>query len=394
MCGAAVGVVLAQRIRRAPKAVRSRRPALPSNHPFPLALAIARIEEHRSIALAPVVSADAAPSRLTYETVPVEVRRRWRNPLAVAGIAAIVGGTGLMTFAFVTPHITALAAPGIAYPGTIAVISYAAAGYGELSYRLDARSGLRSGSLPAREGAFDVRIVQRDAGSDIVVVIRAASRFGSDARIARIRVLAPPRAPVVLVPSNDVHIDAFSVSAANVASGDTIVVRYRSNATSGEIQLRDARGGLWQSAPLNKTGAATLRVPAVERDAPFNVVLHAQRSGRAIENSLALVVTAPLARGPGTPTPSAAVTRDIPSVARSGATVATSAGAGRSDTVIELTDRDGTLLQRVSPGTDGTSELRMPVVTAPRSFLISVSHQSGAGRDSSFHWIRVLPAER
>jgi hypothetical protein len=274
------------------------------------------------------------------------------------------------------------------------VVSYAAAGYGALTYGLDARSGRRSGSLPTQEGSFEIPIAQFDAGSDILIVIRAASRFGSDARIARIRVLAQPRAAVVMVPSNDVHIDALSISAPNVASGNTIVVRYRSNATSGQVELRDARGGLWQSAPLNKTGVATLRAPAVERDLPFNVVLHAQRSGRPIENSLAVVVSAPPVRSPVPQTPSTAVTRDIPSVARSGATIVTSAGRGRSDTVIELTDPDGTLLERVSPRADGTAELRMPVVAASRSFLVSVSHQSGAGRDASFHWVRVLPAGR
>jgi hypothetical protein len=385
-------VILAERVRRAHRVIHAKQPALPSNGVLPLALPIVSID-HRPTAVTPAASFAAAPKRLTYETVPVKIRRRGRTPLTIAGTAAVLGGTASIAFAFVTPRVTALAAPSIAYPGTTAVVSYAAAGYGTLSYRLDARSGRRSGALAAGDGTLGVAIEPGDANSDVVVVIRSSGPLGSDARIARIRVLPRPRAAVLTVPSNDVHIDAFSLSAANVTSGDTIVVRYRSNATSGHVLVRDARGGLWQSVPLNARGVATLRAPAVALDAPFNVVLQAQRGVQTIENSLALVVNASIARSADTKSRPASVA-DIPAVVRSGALLVTSAGAGRLDTVIELSDRDGSSLRSASPGADGTTELRMPVVTEARSFLISVSYQKGAGRESSFHWIRVIPAAK
>ena len=241
-CGAAVGVILVVRVRRAPRRIRSKRPALPN-----------RIQ---SLAL-PNASGEQRPPEIARPSQPSLRRRsgsrtkRFPSTFTGAeelcsrspGLSTLLGGTALIAFAFVTRRVTALAAPTIAYPGSTAVISYAAAGFGKLTYRLDAVSGGRSGALASGDGTFGVSIVPRDADSDIVVVIRTSGPLGSDARVARIRVLPRPRARVLTVPSKDVHIDAFSLSAANVPSGDTIVVRYRSNATSGHVLLRDARGG-------------------------------------------------------------------------------------------------------------------------------------------------------
>ena len=397
MCGAAAGIVIGRRAgRRSLREIRrthERRIELAPQ----LALPAAR-DGHRSNAVVPVGPQRPAPRRATYATVRIGPGRILRPAAAVAGGSAILTGAILVGIAVANPQVTALAAPSVAYPGTTAVVAYAAAGFGTFSYGLDAPSQRRSGVLTGRQGAFEIPIAQRDVNGDVVVVVRAAGPFGSDVRIARIRVLARPRAVVMRMPSNGVHIDALSLSAATVAGGAEIAVRYRSNATSGIVALRDVRGGTWQAKPLSSTGFTRLRAPVSDRDAPFSVVLQARRNGASIENSVALVVTG--TAGPLTPQASSqpaaapAVTRDIPAVAQSGALLVTSAGAGRPATVIELTGPGGIALQRATPRADGTTELRMPIVTAPRSYLISVSSQSGAGRESSFHWIRVLPAKR
>ena len=336
------------------------------------------------------------PRRATYETVRIGPARIRRAAVAVAGGGAALTGAILIGIAVASPQVTALAAPSIAYPGTTAVVAYAAAGFGTFSYGLDAPSRRRAGALTSHQGALEIPITQRDANSDVVVVVRAAGPFGSDVRVARIRVLARPRAIVTRIPADGARIDALGLAAATVASGDEIAIRYRSNATSGSVALRDVRGGTWQTKPLSPTGFTRLRAPVSDRDVPFTVVVQARRSGTAVENSVALLVTGtggPLAPR-ASPAPPIAATRDIPAVAQSGSVLVTSAGAGRTATVVELTGTGGIALQRATPRADGTTELRMPTVTTPQSYLISVSYQSGAGRESTFHWIRVLPPKR
>ena len=347
--------------------------------------------------LATVAPRIPARRHVTYVAVRAG-QGRWRIPLAVAGGTAVLTSAVVVGLALVNPQVTALAAPSIAYPGTTAVVAYAAAGIGTFSYHVDAPSRRRSGTLAARQGTLELSIVDRDANSAVVIVVRAAGALGGDARVVRIRVLPRPHAAVLRIPSNAVHIDAFSVSAATVASGADIGVSYRSNATSGRVLLRDVRGGTWQSAPLSKTGFTRFRAPPAERDTAYNVVLQGRRNGAGIENSVALLVTA-TAPSKHTNADAAvlsapAATRDIPAVVRSGALVVTSAGAGRPAAVIELTGEGGIALQRATPRADGKTELRMPLVTAPHSYLVSVSYRSGAGREASFHWVRVLPARR
>lgn len=394
LCGTAAGVALGALFRRRPGAVRAPH-APPDALAAPHELTPAR-DGRASIAM-PFAAPERLPlRRATYETVRTGSPRIGRAAVTAAGAGAMLTGAILTVIAVVNPQVTALAAPTVAYSGTTAVVAYAAAGFGSFSYGLDAPSRRRTGALAAREGAFEIPITQRDANGDIVVVVRAAGPFGSDVRVARIRVLARPRAVVTRLAWNGVRIDALSLDAATVASGSEIAIRYRSNATSGSVTLRDARGGTWQSKPLSASGLTLLRAPASDRDVPFIVALRARRNGASVENSVALVVTGtarPLASQVASPAAAPpAATADIPTVARSGAVLITSAGAGRTATVIELTGTGGVALQRVTPRADGTSELRMPVVTSPQSYLISVSYQSGAGRESSFHWIRVVPA--
>lgn len=360
------------------------------------ALAGARVEE-RSTALVTVGNEVPARSGFTYEVVRAGGHSRWKLAIVASGATALITGAVLIGVALSNPQVTALAAPSVAYPGTTATISYAAAGFGSMSYRFDAPSSHRSGSLSAHQGAIGVPIVDRDANGDVVVVVRAAGPFGTDVRVARIKVLAHPRDVVVMVPSNAARIDALTLSSPTAASGERIGIHYRSNATGGSVSLRDARGGLWQSKVLSATGYTELRAPTIEHDTPFNVVVQARRNGRAIENSVALLVTGttPSAK-PDVVAPAAsrvAAARDIPAVAQSGAIVVTSAGADRVATIVELTGKDGIELQRATPRADGTTELRMPVVTAPQTYLVSVSYQNGAGRESTFYRIRVVPAK-
>ena len=397
LCAAAAGVVVGRSVgRRSPRDAQTpRRPPIALAPPLPLPAA--RDRQH-SIAIVVEESQLSPLPRATYETVRIGPARIRRRVIAVTGAGALLTGAILVGVAVANPQVTALAAPSVAYPGTTAVVAYAAAGFGAFSYGLDAPSRRRAGVLTGRQGDLQIPSTQRDVNGDINVVGRAAGPFGSDVRVARIRVLARPPAIVKRMPSNGVRIDALGLADTTVAGGAEIAVRYRSNATSGTVALRDVRGGTWQIKPLSADGLTRLRAPMSERDAPFTVVVQARRNGTSIENSAALVVTGSASAPPvreSSPAPLvAAATREIPAVAQSGAVLVTSAGAGRTATVVELTGADGTALQRATPRADGTTELRMPVVTAPQSYLISVSYQSGDGRESSFHRIRVLPPTR
>ena len=338
----------------------------------------------RSTALVHVAPPVLAPSRIvTYEAVPARSRRR---PLRGIGISLALIGLVLLGLAFARPQITALAAPSDAYPGTTALISYASSGLGSLSYDLDASSKSAATPLTAHSGTIAVPILQRDVAHDIFVTVRAGGPFGSDVRMARINVLARPRAEVRIVRATAVRIDALSLSSTAAVSGDEILARYHSNATAGTVALRDARGGLWQSEPLSLTGATRLRAPVVERDTPFIVVLHAQRKGESIEASAGIVVT----RSSPAPQPSAAVGARV--VTPSGGLWRTEVKPAWTDTVIVLMAHDGTQLRRLTPSA-GTAELRMPQVSTPQSYVVSVSHRTGTGRETLIQPILVVPAK-
>jgi hypothetical protein len=341
----------------------------------------------RSTALAPVALPPLAPSRIiTYEAAP-PARARPRLPRGILGSAALIG-LALLGFAFARPQITALAVPGDAYPDTTALISYATSGLGSLSYDLDASSKTAATVLAAHTGTIAVPISQRDVAHDIFVTLRVAGPFGSDVRVARINVLARPAAVVRVVRSTAVRIDALSLASTSVASGDEIVARYRSNAAAGTITLRDARGGLWQSEPLNASGTTQLRAPVVEHDTPFIVVVHAQRKGESIEASAGIVV----ARKSPAPQPSRPAALGARVVTQSGALWRTVVKPAWTDTVIVLMARDGSQLQRLTPPA-GTAELRLPQVSTPQSYVVSVSYRTGAGRETLIQPILVVPTK-
>ena len=376
LAGAAAGALLAAR--------EARRVRRKHDAPVPqLRLAPASGYE-RSTALVPVAPPALAPNRIvTYEAAPARSRRR---PLRGIGVSLALIGLVLVGLAFARPQITALAAPSDAYPGTTALISYASSGLGSLSYDLDASANAAAKALTARTGTIAVPISQRDVAHDIFVTVRSAGPFGNDLRIARINVLARPLAVVRVVRSTAVRIDALSLSSTAAVSGDEIVARYRSNATAGTVALRDARGGLWQSEPLSTTGATQLRAPAVEHDTPFIVVLHAQRKGESIEASAGIVVT----RMSPAPQPSAPAALGVRVVTPSGGLWRTTVKPAWTDTVIVLMAHDGTQLRRLTPPA-GTAELRMPQVSTPQSYVVSVSYRTGAGRETLIHPILVVP---
>jgi hypothetical protein len=378
LAGAAAGALLVVHEAR-----RTRRTHLPSTPQLRLAPAIGY---QPSAALVPVPQV-LAPIRIaTYETVRTASVRR-RVPRGILVSVALIA-LALLGFAFARPRITALAAPSDAYPGTTAQISYASSGVGALSYDLDASAKTAATALAAREGTIAVPISQRDVDRGVIVTLRAAGPFGNDARIARINVLARPSPVVRVVRSTAARIDALSLSSTSVASGAEIVARYRSNATAGTVALRDARGGLWQQEPLSPTGATHLHAPVVEHDTPFIVVLHAQRRDDSIEASAGIVV----ARKPALP-PSGPAALGTRVVTQSGALWRTEVKPAWTDTVIVLMARDGSQLLRLTPHTAGTAELRMPVVSAPESYVVSVSYRTGAGRETVIQPILVVPAK-
>jgi len=248
-----------------------------------------------------VVEVHADMAQLTLDATPHEVapdttfRHRGWAVAAVLAVLAIVG-----SFALVRPHIVALGAPQRAAAGSRIDVAYATTGAGSWNYRLQTPDGmqLRAGALDGRAGAFDVDLPASGTPQSYDLLVMGGGRLGSDMRTAHI-VAYPAARRAQATPT--VTIGALNVAREIVQSGAPIIATYRTDATSGSVQLVDGGGAVVSEAPLSSRGTATLVAPNVQRDEEFDVVLNARRGPATAQSSLGVVVrsSAPLYADPG-----------------------------------------------------------------------------------------------
>ena len=199
----------------------------------------------------------------------------------VAGAAAVALIAGLLTLAH--PRVTRVDVPATALAGAPLSVAYQMQGLGSANWSLEDIRGapVDGGALPS--GAGSARITAPHVVTQSVYSVRVASSgpFGS-ASMERPIVIVTPR-PAIAPP----RIISFSVDRAAVADGDSITVRYRVNADSGDILAVDAQGTiLAQSALHGTSGAATLDLPRFGENKELQIRLVVRRGSQLAATGL------------------------------------------------------------------------------------------------------------
>jgi hypothetical protein len=242
------------------------------------------IEVHADMAH---LTLDATPPHITSAQT---IRRR-----IVAGVVALAAVALALGFALGRPRIVALAAPRFATAGERIDVAYATAGAGAWTYRLQRPDGfqVRAGSVPGGNGAFDVVLPQSGDTQSYDLMLSGGTRIAGDTRTAHI-VAVPPAKPVAARP--EASVSSLRLAREVVQSGAPIIATYRSDATSGIVQLVDGGGDVRAEGPFSKLGTTTLTAPTVKRDEEFELVVRAALGRSVAQSSIGVVVrsSAPL----------------------------------------------------------------------------------------------------
>ncbi len=169
---------------------------------------------------------------------------------AVAVIAALAGAAH--------PRVIDVSVPATAIAGSPVSVTYQTRGFGSANWTLEDLRGARidGGALDSAAGAARITAPRVVTQSVYSVRVESSGPFGS-ASMERPIVIVTPR-PSAAPP----RIISFAIDRAAVADGDSVTVRYRVNADSGDILAVDAQGTIWaQSALRGSSGSLTLNLP-------------------------------------------------------------------------------------------------------------------------------------
>ena len=171
------------------------------------------------------------------------------------------------------PRVTALDVPASAVAGSPFEVAYRTGGISSPGWELQDLRGSRvaSGSLDTPSGT--IRIAAPRVLTQAVYAVRVVSSgpFGS-ASASRPIVLVTPR-PAGPPP----RIISFSVDRAAVADGDTVTVRYRVSADSGDVLAVDAQGTIWAQAAIRSSGVTQLALPRFQQNKELQIRLVVRR---------------------------------------------------------------------------------------------------------------------
>lgn len=200
---------------------------------------------------------------------------------AVAILAALVG--------LAHPRIARVDVPATAVAGSRINVAYATQGIGSASWSMEDIRGARidGGSLPLASATAPITIPRVTSQSVYTVRIDSNGPFGS-AGVARPIVVVTPH-PAAAPP----RIISFAIDRAAVADGDSINVRYRVNADSGDVLAVDAQGTIVaQSALRGNSGTAQLPLPRFGENKDLQIRLVVRRGPQLAASGLGVDVIA------------------------------------------------------------------------------------------------------
>ncbi len=313
-------------------------------------------------------------------------------------IAALAAGA----YAVFGPKVTALAAPASVPGGTDFQVAYATSGADRLRWSVENADGIEvhGGALAEPHGAISLQLPQTSRAEGYDLHIDAAGPFGSQTRTAHV-VALPDTAKLAAEP---VRIASLFVVNQEVGSGKPILVTYRTNGDAGTVSLLDQSDNVRASAPMDRSGTATLVAPRVETDQSFRIVLDAQRNGAHSEssvgvtvraNAVAAVAGAPVAAEDVAPGPSPASISLRKQRYRSEEAIPIDVARNLANVHVAIANAGGVEMasKDLLPG-ERTAVLLAPDVSAPTKLLVVATFQRGVGQETVVRSIEVRPALR
>lgn len=347
-----------------------------------------------------IVAVSSEDNYFTVEAPPPPRRRpNWLKWVAVAAIPLCAGGAAQLC----TPRILDVSAPQKALAGTMLQVPYQVSGLGSVEYDFRTKEGLQlAAGLSSQSGVLDLRIPRNGEGAPYTLHLRMRNAFLYAEDSATIGAIVPvtvksktPTAPGALIKN-------LAVTPSPVSAGKMIVVRYATEAQSGDVYLLDASGATWAHAPMSLLGTTRLTVPQAAAGRDMRVVLHAQREKEHAESSVAVSVMpsqVTVAQAASHYTPRATPTKSLVApaltlsdqVVSPGDTVTASISGIHGDVRVTLMGSNGATLAQGDADESNGVTLTAPNVSTPTTFYVVATLTSGVSQQTIVRRLVVTP---
>jgi hypothetical protein len=331
--------------------------------------------------------------RLIVRLVNAKVQHELVAPLPGPGawLGALGGAaaTALVVFglSFAHPRIDLFAVPPLGVAGAALQVPYQTGGVGVPSYALEDERGttIASGALTASSGVFSLPLPTADSTRNYMVRLTDRGAFGGVDREVPVTALPAP------APPQEQLIDALGIDTSQVPDGGSFTLRYRTRATNGRIEVRDAQNVLWAQAPIARNGVSQIVLPHFGKDKELRVTLAVEHDGQRASSSVGLDVTgaqaAPSEPATAAQPGSALVSPDAGVGADGMIHVAVAAGASNVRLALETTD-GRTLASQSVPSGASSAAIAIPRGTHGRVVLVT-TYDRGSGEESTVKAIDV-----
>jgi hypothetical protein len=341
-------------------------------------------------------------ARLHHELIaPLPGATLW---LGAAGGA--VAAAALAYFvSFAHPRLDVFTVPALGVAGAPVQVLYESGGLGTTTYALEDEKGnvVKSGTATKSKGFVSIPLPAADHTRDYIVTMTNRGLLGWVDRAAPVTAMPLPAQQRQLI-------DSLALDTWEVPDGGRIVVRYRTIAHSGRVEVRDANDTLWAHAPISKNGVTVLKLPHFGHEKDLRVTLSVEGGGQHSVSSLGLTIAAgaaPAAVAQAAPAAPPVTSGDAGAIGPVGTPVAhvPAAPAGPLVTTDGLVSQDGTVRVRIAPGAtnvhlvvetpDGSTLAAETVPNGERNALIQIptvyhgsvalisTYDRGSGEESS-----------
>lgn len=251
--------------------------------PAPLAIAYDGIEVLNPEQRRPERDRNAAG--FTYEAPPFRDRTAFAT-IAGAVVTAVVLVLG---FVFAHPHVGELGAPNEVLQGSAIDVPYESSGVGSLQYRVVSSGGtvVAGGTLDRPSGTLHVGIPVSAQDETYLVRLQLNGPLGDASNEATVAARAVPKAQVITRSAAVPAIRSFAVTRTGGKTA-SIVAFYDVVADRGSVRLVDTRGIQYGESRLSAGGQSRFILPDGVDAGTLAVVLHAVRSGHALDARIGL----------------------------------------------------------------------------------------------------------
>jgi hypothetical protein len=348
-----------------------------------------------------IVAVSSEENYFTVEAPPPPPRRHnWLKWCAVGAIPLFAGGAAQLC----APRILDVTAPAKALAGTTLQVPYQVSGLGSVEYDFRTRDGLQlAAGLSAQSGVLALRIPRDGSGTPYTLHVRMRNVFLHAEDTATIGAIVPATVKAKTPPAPGAVIKNLAVTPSPVLAGKAIVVRYATDAQTGDVFLLDGSGATWAHAPMSLLGSTRLVVPQAAAGREMRVVLHAQRGKEHSESSVGINVMpsqtaiSPQAASPQPVKPAQAIAPAAPALSLSsqvvspGDTVTASMSGIHGDVRITLMGSNGATLAQGDADESNGVTLTAPNVSSPTTFFVVATLTNGVSQQSIVKRLVVTP---